>query len=90
MKKPAASLDVDLPPFPWVLNYLWDLFQELSSGLKSVGMGPIMADWRDVQAWCEAMCLDLEPWEKKTLIRLATLRAVIQSEETVKSPPSGR
>lgn len=43
-----------------------------------------MADWRDVQAWCEAMCLDLEPWEKRAIIRLATLRAIVQSEETSK------
>lgn len=43
-----------------------------------------MADWRDVQAWCEAMSLDLEPWEKRAIIRLSTLRASVQSEEKPK------
>jgi len=84
MKKAASAAQPDLPPFPWALDYLWDLFNEFSFGLKSNGMGPLMADWRDVQAWCEAMCLDLEPWEKRTIIRLATLRASVQSEEKPK------
>jgi hypothetical protein len=47
-------------------------------------MGPVMASWRDVQDWCAAMLLDLEPWEKKALVRLANLRAAIQSEEKPK------
>lgn len=75
----------DLPPFPWALDYLWTLFHEFSHGLTSSGMGPVMASWRDVQDWCDVMLLDLEPWEKKALVRLANLRAAIQSEEKPKS-----
>jgi hypothetical protein len=48
-------------------------------------MAPVMASWRDVQAWCEAMLIDLEPWEKRALIRLSNLRASIQSEEKPKA-----
>lgn len=48
-------------------------------------MGPRMASWGDVQDWCEAMRLDLEPWEKKALIRLSNLRAAIHSEEKPKA-----
>jgi hypothetical protein len=47
-------------------------------------MAPVQAGWRDVQDWCEVMLLDLEPWEKKALVRLANLRASIQSEEKPK------
>ena len=43
-----------------------------------------MASWGDVQHWCAAMLHELEPWEKKTLVRLAHLRAVINSEPATK------
>lgn len=80
-KSAAKAVDPDLPPFPWVLDYLWAWFLEFSIGLKSDGMAPVQAGWPDVQAWCAAMMLDLEPWEKRALVRLANLRASIQSEE---------
>lgn len=84
-KAAAEEVDPDLPPFPWVLDYLWDWFLEFSMGLTSDGMGPVMAGWRDVQDWSAAMCLDLDPWEKKALIRLSNLRAQVQSEEQPKA-----
>lgn len=68
------------PAFPWQLEYLWAWFLEFSFGLKQDGMGPPTASWVDVEAWCSAMRLDLEPWEKRTMIRLAHLRAVVLSE----------
>lgn len=68
-----------------MLEYLWELFGEFSMGLASNGMGPVMASWRDVQDWCGAMCLELEPWEKKVLIKLANHRAAIMSEEKPKA-----
>ncbi|MEH2580688.1 hypothetical protein V1281_002583 [Nitrobacteraceae bacterium AZCC 2161] len=77
--KPIAALD-PLPLFPWALDYLWTWFHEFSGGLKANGMAPVMASWGDVQHWCQAMRLDLEPWEKRLLVRLANLRASIQSE----------
>lgn len=54
-------------------------------GLTSTGMAQVQASWMDVQAWCAAMLLDLEPWEKKALVRLANLRASILSEENPKA-----
>lgn len=84
-KAAAKEADPDLPPFPWALDYLWNWFLEFSMGLTSDGMGPVMAGWRDVQDWSAAMCLDLEPWEKRALIRLSNLRAQIQSEEVPKA-----
>lgn len=84
-KKAAKQADPDLPPFPWAVSYLWDWFLEFSMGLTSNGMGPVMAGWQDVKAWREEMRLDLEPWETRTLVRLANLRASIQSEEKPKA-----
>ncbi|SNS36129.1 hypothetical protein SAMN05216374_0974 [Tardiphaga sp. OK246] len=77
--KPIAALE-PFPPFPWALAYVWDWLQEFSIGLKATGMAPIMAGWDDVQYWTQAMRLDLEPWEKRLLVRLANLRASVQAE----------
>jgi hypothetical protein len=77
--KPIAALD-PLPAFPWVLDHVWQWFHDFSLGLKTNGMAPVMAGWDDVQHWCQAMLLDLEPWEKRLLVRLANLRAGVQSE----------
>lgn len=85
LKSQAAKVTPDFPPFPWTLDYLWMLFMDFSIGLTSNGMAPVQASWRDIQDWCAAMLLDLEPWEKRTLIRLANLRAYIQSEEKPKT-----
>lgn len=87
-KAAAAQAEPDLPPFPWALDYLWNFFNDFSMGLTSNGMGPVMASWRDVQEWSEAMCLDLEPWEKTALVRLANTRASIMSEEKPKTESS--
>jgi hypothetical protein len=84
--KKAAALTAEAPEFPFALDYLWLMFGEFSQGLAPNGMGPVMAAWRDVQAFDQALDLSLEPWEKKTLIRLATLRAVIQSEPQAPKP----
>lgn len=84
-KAAAAQAEPDLPEFPWVLDYLWNFFNEFSMGLTSTGMAQVQASWRDVQDWCAAMCLDLEPWEKKALVRLANMRASILSEEKPKA-----
>ncbi|WP_445490193.1 phage tail assembly chaperone [Rhodopseudomonas sp. RCAM05734] len=77
--KPIATLD-PLPEFPWAVSHVWDWFHEFSIGLKANGMAPVMAGWDDVQHWSQAMRLDLEPWEKRLLVRLANLRASVQAE----------
>lgn len=69
-----------MPPFPFELEYLWDLFFEFAAGLVSFGMAPAQASWLDVQAFCGAMQLELEPIERRILISLANLRASIQAE----------
>lgn len=44
-------------------------------------MGPPMASWGDVIAWCQVCELDLFVWERETLVRLAYLRAAVQGEK---------
>jgi hypothetical protein len=86
IKPKSMPADSDAPEFPWALDYLWSHFADLCQGIKSNGMGPQMADWADVQSWCSAVQLDLDPWEKRALVRLSNLRAAIHSEEKPKAP----
>ena len=70
-----------MPPFPFAIEYLWDFFQIFMGGLVTRGMGgAARATWPEVNAFSQAMRLDLAPWEKETLIRLAALRANVFDE----------
>ena len=89
--KPKAIAALDpLPPFPFEIGYVWDWYHEFSVGLTASGMAPVMAGWDDVQHWCQAMRLDLDPWEKKLLVRLANLRAAVQAEADADKTKTGK
>lgn len=79
-KKPSAEVSAG-PPFPEPLDYLWGWFAEFSIGLKADGMGPVMASWVDVEAWCGVMRMDMEPWEKRALVHIANVRANVNAEQ---------
>jgi hypothetical protein len=83
-KAAARQADPDLPAFPWALEHLWDLFLDLVIGVASNGMAPPVVTWRDVEAFDAAADLDLAPWEKRALVRLGNLRAMVLSEDLVK------
>ena len=70
------------PPFPVELGYLWRHFIELSQGLSGGGFGPAVITWADLRDWQEQMGVALELWEKRALMRLGNLRALILSEQT--------
>lgn len=68
------------PELPALLAYLWAWFGEFAMGMASGGMGPAVATWEGLTAWCARMRVDLEPWEARAMIRLGHIRAVVQSE----------
>lgn len=79
--KRAGILDhAASPKLPPLLAYLWGWFGEFAMGMASGGMGPAVATWEGLTAWCARMRVDLEPWEAKAMIRLGHIRAVVQSE----------
>jgi hypothetical protein len=69
-----------VPPFPEILEPLWRLYQDFEQGLAPKGMGPAVADWQDLQAFDQALGLELEPYEKQLLLQLSQLRASIALE----------
>lgn len=66
---------------PRRLAYVWSAFELLTWGLKSDGMGPVMASWADVDAFCQSQRLPFDPHEKALLVKLCTMRASIQAKQ---------
>lgn len=87
MKARAKKVLPDMPPFPWALVDLWDLFLELALGVGSNGMGPPVVTWLDVEAFDRAADHGLSPWEKRALVRLGSVRASVMGEEMGKHKP---
>lgn len=94
---PSGPLIPAGPPFPEPLDYLWDLFHEISFGMPVNGMTPPTISWDTLQAWHLLTDTPLDPWESQTIVRLSMMRAGIQSEnranqtratEPPKAPPS--
>lgn len=77
----SASVLTKRPPFPFEIEYLWDLFNEFAWGLKADGMGPVMASWTDLRSWRLEFGHQLQQWEKFALIRLASARAAVVAEK---------
>lgn len=72
----------DGPPFPELLDYLWEWFNEILLGLEQNGMGPVTVSWQSLECWCSQMRVEIEPWEARALVWLGTIRANIQSEKS--------
>jgi hypothetical protein len=81
----AKSTAPDLPPFPWLLDYLWDWFCQLSMGLTVSGMAPSVVTWEALESWARQMDVELEPREAVLLVELGQLRAQVLTEEKPKN-----
>lgn len=57
----------DEPDIPDEGEYLWNWFQELSSGRGNNGFGPSPLGWSDIEAWARLTALLLTPYETLTL-----------------------
>ncbi|MEG2140689.1 MAG: hypothetical protein RRY20_07885 [Bilophila sp.] len=52
--------------------YLWNWFQELSSGRGNNGFGPSPLGWADMAAWAQLTAIPLTPYETLTLRSMDT------------------
>ena len=50
----------------YLLGYLFEIGPTVAAGM---GAGPI--EWPHINAWCERIGIDLEPWESRFLRRLS-------------------
>lgn len=87
-KKKPVEIIPDAPPFPDEIDYLWQHFIELASGLASNGFGPPLVTWEALQAWRTEMGIGpLDPWEARCLVDLGMLRASVQAEKREQTKP---
>jgi len=75
---PKVQTDAQLPP---ELDYVWEMFEEISMGLQGSGFGIPVITWRDLSAWKENTGTPLEPWEAKALVILGNLRAFVTGQK---------
>jgi hypothetical protein len=81
MKKAADRLEVEGPPFPELLDYLWSWFSQHSMGLAPAGEGFPVITWEGLATWRLQMQIDLEPWEAEAMMVLSVTRANVQAEQ---------
>lgn len=89
-KTPKEDVVPEGPPFPELLDYLWDWFTSLSLGIGISGMAPPVVTWVDVAAWRQQTGEIVEPWEARALVALGALRAGIAAEKTKKAAKEPR
>ena len=61
------------PPFPSLLDYLWEWYKQISEGRTGGGFGISHLSWLDLNAWCTMTGTKLNPWEAKAMIEIDTL-----------------
>nr|WP_294511715.1 hypothetical protein [uncultured Bilophila sp.] len=64
---PEFALDDEDPLIPDEGLYLWNFFQELSSGRINSGFGPTALSWSDIEAWVCLTSTPLSPYEVLTI-----------------------
>lgn len=65
--------ELDLPPFPNVVEHIWLWFIDLHRG-RSYGMnGEEPLRWVDIQAWCNLRQKTLQSWEIDMIFELDRL-----------------
>lgn len=84
MKKAAAAVDPEAPPFPEPLDYIWAWFSGHSAGMAQGGMSYPVITWEGLHAWSVQMRTDLEPWEADLMINLSCIRSNIHAEKMAK------
>lgn len=83
----AAVVVAPPPPFPLELDFLWEWYIDVSSGLPINGMVAPTISWDTLKAWQDLARIELEPWQAQTLVRLGSLRVSIQMEVSDKAKP---
>lgn len=71
------ATELDGPPFPALLGYLWSIFAELQYGLDSGGWGTSVVTWQTLDAWSRLGGIALSAREAVALVRLGAVRAEV-------------
>ena len=72
-KLASYEAELEMPPFPQALDYLWQAFWRLRARVNASGFGVGRITWPDIDAFCRHSRLSLAPWEVEILERLDDL-----------------
>lgn len=67
-RRAELEAEIDLPPFPLALAYLWEVFLRRRCGVGFAGRPPI--GWADIDAIMRHAGVRLAPWEVEVMERL--------------------
>lgn len=74
--------ELEQPPFPHSLFYLWVAYWELRKGLGNNGMGVQPVGWQDIKVWSELMQTPITPWEAQTLRKIDNAYLAVSRKST--------
>lgn len=77
-RRAELEKELDVPPPPRTLIYLFDIFNRLRRRKGSAGFGPSPIEWPDIDAFCRHTALHLSPWEVEVIEDLDNLFLVSQ------------
>ncbi|MGN6538938.1 MAG: phage tail assembly chaperone [Mesorhizobium sp.] len=86
-------MPADLPPFPYALRYVWDVFLKLRKRKAAGFSWPNPIDWIDMDAFLRRSGRRLLPWECDLVMSLddallsAWAKRDEKPEETTQGPP---
>ncbi len=77
-------MEIQAPPFPEPLRYLWNWFLEIRAGVQGNGMTYPVITWEALYCWTALMRQDLAPREAATIVTLGNIWASIMAEKAEK------
>lgn len=78
--------ELELPPFPEELRYLWQAFVRLRNRLSGNGMGPCRIGLQDLDAFDRLSGMRLTPWEFAIIEQLDDLLLDASSDDGERNP----
>tara|TARA_R110000868_G_scaffold150541_11_gene373805 strand:+ start:460 stop:777 length:318 start_codon:yes stop_codon:yes gene_type:complete len=62
-KQAELEEELEVPPFPDGVGYLWEWFMDLSRSRPSTGFGPAGITYSEIQAWAALKRVNVAAWE---------------------------
>lgn len=81
--------EMQCPPLPPAMNYLWSVFLRLANRRSSNGFGANPIPWTEIEAFSRLTRTRLTPWEVEIVEMLDNLYRIEQSRTGTEHPSHG-
>ena len=82
-RREKLEAELDLPPLPWCLVYLWNRFNRLSNRRGSNGFGPSLLSYTEIEAFQVLTGFRFTSWEIE-MIEMLDLEFVVSRVQASK------